>query len=56
MTNESTGKIIRNAQIKKIFLLNGNQQMIQQYYAFWKVDNSGFYTEEFADILKKQFM
>lgn len=55
LTNERIGKGITNNELKKLPLMNGKQQMIQQYYAFWKVDNSGFYIEEFADILKKQF-
>ena len=27
----------------------------RKYCAFWKIDNSGYYVEEFAEILKKQF-
>ena len=27
----------------------------RKYCAFWKIDNSGYYVEEFADILKRQF-
>jgi DNA-binding transcriptional LysR family regulator len=34
---------------------NGSHQLHQRYYAYWKKDNSGYYIEAFADILKKQF-
>lgn len=33
----------------------GDTLLEQQYYAFWKKENSGYYIESFADILKKQF-
>lgn len=55
ITNEREIKEIRDNDLKKITLLNGKQKMVQHYYAFWKNNNSGFYVEEFADILKKQF-
>ena len=55
LTNERTGISTKNQKLKKLLLLNSNQAMTQKYYAFWKVDNSGFYIEEFARILKEQF-
>jgi DNA-binding transcriptional LysR family regulator len=36
-------------------LYNGKNPLQQKYYAYWKRDNSGYYIETFAEILKKQF-
>ncbi|MCI1482020.1 MAG: LysR family transcriptional regulator [Lactobacillus sp.] len=55
ITNERSGQSITDPSLKKLVLLNGRQPMIQHYYAFWKADNSGFYIESFAKILKEQF-
>lgn len=55
ITNQRTGQSIHNQSLTKLILLNGDQPMIQHYYAFWKADNSGFYIETFAQMLKKQF-
>lgn len=41
--------------IRRIPLYRGNTQITRNYCAFWKKDNSGYYVEEFGDILKKQF-
>ncbi len=41
--------------LKRIPLSNNSGQINKNYCAFWKKDNSGYYVEEFADILKKQF-
>lgn len=41
--------------ISRIPLANSGGQISRNYCAFWKKDNSGYYVEEFADILKKQF-
>lgn len=41
--------------ITRIPLENGGGQVKRNYCAFWKKDNSGYYIEEFAEILKKQF-
>lgn len=32
-----------------------DKQVYRRYCAFWKENNSGYYIEEFADILKKQY-
>lgn len=37
-------------------LLRGGKPIKRNYCAFWKADNSGYYIEEFADILKKKFV
>lgn len=36
-------------------LYNGQQPLHQKYYAYWKQDNSGYYIEGFAQLLKEQF-
>ena len=37
-------------------LCRGEKQIIRNYCLFWKKDNSGYYIEEFADILKNKFV
>lgn len=41
--------------ISRIPLFRGGEQITRNYCAFWKKDNSGYYVEEFADILRQQF-
>ncbi|WP_300562204.1 LysR family transcriptional regulator [Companilactobacillus sp.] len=41
--------------VKTLYLKNGQQQMIQKYYAYWKADNSGYYIESFAELLRDSF-
>jgi len=41
--------------VKIIPLIKGKRKLIQNYYAYWSADNSGFYIETFADLLKKSF-
>lgn len=41
--------------ISRIPLYRGGEQITRNYCAFWKKDNSGYYVEEFAEMLKKQF-
>ena len=41
--------------IRRIPLLRNGEPVYRNYGAYWKKDNSGFYIEEFADILKNQF-
>ena len=43
------------ATIKRIPLLRGDKQITRKYCAFWKKDNSGYYVEEFVEILKSMF-
>lgn len=40
---------------KSLYLFNGSDQLFQKYYAYWKKDNSGYYIESFAEVLKQQF-
>ncbi len=43
------------ATIKRLPLLRGQSQITRRYCAFWKKDNSGYYIEDFAEILKSMF-
>ncbi|WEE35614.1 LysR family transcriptional regulator [Lactiplantibacillus paraplantarum] len=41
--------------VKMIPLFKGHRNLIQNYYAYWKADNSGYYIETFAELLKQNF-
>ena len=41
--------------ITRIPLMRSGEPVLRNYCAFWKKDNSGYYVEEFAEILKEQF-
>ena len=41
--------------IRRVPLFRGGKAMTRNYCAFWKEDNSGFYVEAFAEMLKAQF-
>lgn len=41
--------------IVRIPLVRGEEPILRNYCAFWKKDNSGYYVEEFAKLLKEQF-
>ena len=43
------------ASIARIPLVRGEEPILRNYCAFWKKDNSGYYVEEFAELLKAQF-
>lgn len=43
------------SSIVRIPLFRGDSQITRNYCAFWKKDNSGYYVEEFADMLKRKF-
>lgn len=43
------------AALCRIRLIRKGKPMKRNYCAFWKADNSGYYVEEFADILKAKF-
>lgn len=43
------------SSISRIPLFRGDSQITRNYCAFWKQDNSGYYVEEFADMLKRKF-
>lgn len=57
MPVDSSGREIQfGAPLRHIPLLRGGRPIKRNYCAFWKADNSGYYVEEFADILKDKFM
>lgn len=41
--------------IRRVPLYRRGRQVYRRYCAFWNLDNSGYYIEEFAEMLKKQF-
>ncbi len=41
--------------IHRLTLCRNDKPVKRNYCAFWKTDNSGYYVEEFADMLKAQF-
>lgn len=43
------------ATLKRVPLTRDGVQLRRNYCAFWKKDNSGYYIEDFADILKSMF-
>lgn len=43
------------ATLRRILLTRRGKTIRRNYCAFWKTDNSGYYVEEFADILKSKF-
>lgn len=56
MPVEGTGKSGNfGTQISRIPLYRGENQITRNYCAFWKTDNSGYYVEEFTEMLKTQF-
>src|SRR5574344_58533 len=42
-------------QLARISLCRGENQITKNYCAFWKADNSGYYVEEFANMLNAKF-
>ena len=43
------------ASIRRVPLFRGEEQIARNYCLFWKKDNSGYYVEEFASMLKSKF-
>ena len=41
--------------VGRIPLYRNHAPVTKTYCAFWRKDNSGYYIEEFAELLKKQF-
>ncbi len=53
---EGNGQIMNfGTSITRIPLFQNGKQITRNYCAFWKKDNSGYYVDEFADILKSKF-
>ena len=56
MPVEGGGQALQfGAGLNRIPLLRGGRPIRRNYCAFWKVDNSGYYVEAFADILNAKF-
>jgi len=53
--NERMKNQLNQDIVKVIKLIKGKQSLVQNYYAYWQADNSGFYIENFADLLKESF-
>lgn len=52
MPLEGNGKTVNiGTPIKRIPLYRGENQITRNYCAFWKTDNSGYYIEDFAEML-----
>ncbi|MFD1418842.1 LysR family transcriptional regulator [Companilactobacillus keshanensis] len=56
VVNDRTEKQLNTEIVKTVNLINAKQQMVQNYYAYWKADNSGYYIESFAKLLKENFV
>ncbi len=41
--------------LKRIPLCRGGEQLVRNYCAFWSKENSGYYIEEFAEMLETEF-
>ena len=52
---EETGGSAGTSAIARVPLVRSGEHIMRNYCAFWKKDNSGFYVEEFAGLLKSQF-
>lgn len=52
---EGNGPAAFGTSIRRVPLYRGEEQITRNYCLFWKKDNSGYYVEEFADILKHKF-
>ncbi|BDR56817.1 LysR family transcriptional regulator [Xylocopilactobacillus apis] len=55
VANSRTARQIDHQINRVLPLYNGNTPLHQKYYAYWKKDNSGYYIETFAELLKQQF-
>ncbi|GEO68325.1 LysR family transcriptional regulator [Levilactobacillus acidifarinae] len=55
ITNRRTQSQLDHDIVRLIPLVKGGRQLRQQYYAYWKADNSGYYIESFAELLKQNF-
>lgn len=51
----NAGEVQFGAPLHHVPLLRNGKPIRRNYCAFWKIDNSGYYIEEFAGILKSKF-
>jgi len=49
-------ELVFAATLRRVLLTRNGKPMKRNYCAFWKTDNSGYYIEDFADILKSKFL
>ena len=54
-TEGSSQAMSFDQSICRVPLCRGEEPVIRNYCLFWKKDNSGYYVEEFADILQSKF-
>lgn len=45
-----------DSAVKRILLTRNREPITKTYCAFWKKDNSGYYIEDFAEMLKAEFL
>ncbi|WP_261809815.1 LysR family transcriptional regulator [Levilactobacillus humaensis] len=55
VVNSRTANQINPSTNRVLKLVDHGRDLTQHYYAYWKKDNSGYYIESFAQILKEQF-
>lgn len=55
VVNSRTAGQINATANRVLKLVDHGRDLTQHYYAYWKKDNSGYYIETFAQILKAQF-
>lgn len=55
IVNQRTQDQLDRAVVKLANLVKDGHGLDQNYYAYWQVDNSGYYIESFADLLKQTF-
>lgn len=55
IVNQRTQRQLNQDIVKMIPLVKGERNLMQNYYAYWQADNSGYYIESFAELLKKSF-
>jgi DNA-binding transcriptional LysR family regulator len=57
MPVEGTDQFVQQfgTALRRLPLLRNGRPIRRNYCAFWKADNSGYYIEEFADILRTKF-
>lgn len=49
------GRALPVTGVVRLPLVRGDAPILRNYCAFWKRDNSGYYVEEFAELLKAEF-
>ena len=48
-------QVVVDSAVKRIQLVRRGEPVTKTYCVFWKKDNSGYYIEEFAEMLKEEF-